>query len=191
MIEQGQNIYDFCLEKYGTLENIFNVIDENSLTLNSDLNSGQELNSDTLNKGDNLVKLYISNRNIKPNNNGEGFTFLSTVIDTTLTETEDLIQEGQNIFDIAIQEFGGLEFIFNLLDDNNFTINTYLNASQILNISNSDLGNQDIKDYVKRNNYKINNGITYPTTGSQLDALLQWPEFIDKDIIILPNLIVL
>lgn len=188
MITEGQNIYDFAIEKYGTIENIFDVIDDNSLTLDSELNSGMELNANTFNKGvDSIKKLGL-----KPVNTGSSeFEFNSIFVQSNETINNDVVIEGQSIYDITIERYGTLEEIFEIIKTNGFTFNTLLNSGQKLNISNFGLGDEEIKDYYKRNNIKPNNDQDYPTTGSQLDLLLQWPEFVDKDIVILPNLIIL
>ena len=191
MIRDGQNIFDAALQNYGTIEQIFDLIDNNSLTLNSDLNSGMELNYD-LSLGNNVIKKYIKDNNISPNNYGSSFDFFNIYIENYKnTDIDDSIKEGQSIFDITLQYFGTLEKIFDLLDSNNLNINSYLNSSQKLNISNFRKGNEEIKDYIKAGNYSINNDIQYPSTGSQLDILLQWPEFVDPEIIINGDLIIL
>lgn len=188
MITKGQNIFDFAIEKYGTLENIFDVLDDNSLTFDSELQSGMELNANTFNKGNNEIKKL----ELKPVNYGSAeFSFNSVFVKSNETVVDDSVQEGQSIFDIAEERFGTIEEIFEIIDQNGFTFNTLINSGQKLNISNYGIGDEDIKDYYKRNNIRPNNDQDYPTTGSQLDLLLQWPEFVDKDIVILPNLIIL
>ena len=192
MIQEGQNIYDFCLQKYGTLENIFNVLDDNKLTLNSDLNSGMELNYDARNKGNVFIKKYIDDNNVVPVNFGSAlFNFINIFFNNTNKNNETGVQDGQNIFDICLQYFGDLTYIFDIIDNNNITLNTFLNSGQELNISNFEKGDQGIKDFVLSNNLKINNNSIYPTTGSQFDSLLQWPFFVDKDIIMIKDLIIL
>jgi len=192
LIQEGQNIYDFCLQKYGTLENIFNVLDDNKLTLNSDLNSGMELNYDARNKGNVFIKKYIDDNNVVPVNFGSAlFNFINIFFNNTNKNNETGVQDGQNIFDICLQYFGDLTYIFDIIDNNNITLNTFLNSGQELNISNFEKGDQGIKDFVLSNNLKINNNSIYPTTGSQFDSLLQWPFFVDKDIIMIKDLIIL
>ena len=188
MITEGQNIFDFAIEKYGTLENIFDVLDSNSLTFDSELQGGMELNADTFNKGDDKIKKL----ELKPVNFGSAeFVFNSVYVESNETIIDDSVQEGQNIFDVTLERMGNIEEIFEIIDQNGFTFNTLINSGQKLNISNHGIGDEEIKDYYKKNNIRPNNDQDYPTTGSQLDLLLQWPEFIDKDIVILPNLIIL
>lgn len=188
MIQDGQNIYDFAVEKYGTIENIFDVLDDNSLTFDSDLTSGMELNYNVFNKGDDKIKKL----ELTPVNFGESeFNFLSVLVESNETIIDESVGQGQSIFDITLERFGTIEEVFEIIDSNGFTFNTLLNSGQQLNISNFGKGNEDIKDFYKRDNIRPNNDQEYPLTGSQLDLLLQWPEFIDKDIVILPNLIIL
>ena len=187
MIKEGQNIFDFAIEKYGTIENIFDVIDDNGLTLNSELNSGMELNSNTFNKGNNDIKKL----ELTPVNSGsDEFSFLSVFVTSNEEIEDESVKEGQSIFDITLERYGNIDEIFEIIETNGFTLNTLLNSGQILNVSNFGKGDEEIKDYYKQNNIKPNNDQQYPE-GSQLDLLLQWPEFVDKNIVILPNLIIL
>lgn len=188
MITEGQNIYDYAIEKYGTIENIFDVIDDNALTFDSELNSGMELNANAFNKGNNAIKRL----ELIPVNTGSiEFNFLSILVGGNEVIEDNNVKEGQSIFDITLERFGTIEEIFEIIDTNGFTFNTLLNSGQLLNVSNYQKGDEDIKDFYKRDNIRPNNDQEYPSTGSQLDLLLQWPEFIDKDIVILPNLIIL
>lgn len=190
MIKEGQNIYDFAIQTYGTLENIFDVLDDNSLTFESELQSGMELNSDNFNKGDNDIKKL----ELTPVNATQGdieFDFLSVFVESNEVVVDDTVDEGQSLYDISLQYFGTIEQVFEVLDQNGFNLNTLINSGQQLNISATNIGDQEIKDFYASNNIRPNNDVQYPTTGSQFDALLQWPEYVGKDIIILPNLIIL
>lgn len=69
-----------------------------------------------------------------------------------------IAQEGQSIYDICIQEFGDIEQLFILLEDNNLSISSKLQAGQELLINNSGIGNKDIKDYIYLQEIKLNNG---------------------------------
>ena len=68
-----------------------------------------------------------------------------------------IVQEGQNLNDITVQEFGDIEFKFRLLEDNNLSNSSKLQAGQELLINNLNLGNKDIKDYIYLKNLKLNN----------------------------------
>ena len=67
-VKKGQNILDVCLERFGTLEELFTLLDANDLTLNSKLQSGQELTVTTTNIGDEDVKNFVILKDISYNN---------------------------------------------------------------------------------------------------------------------------
>lgn len=199
MIKEGQNIFDICLEKFGGLEHVFEVINPNKLKFNYNLQGGQELNIDNFGKGNKPIKDYYNRKNIVPVNymnaviaaetTNSPYTADTTNItaDTTqitadatgATKTEytynsdifpnyfvifvqiksqivedDQVKEGQNIFDITLQRYGDLEFIFEVLSNNNLNLNSDLQGGQQLNISNFAIGNEEIKDYYKRKSIK-------------------------------------
>lgn len=68
-----------------------------------------------------------------------------------------IVQNNQNIFDVVIQEFGQLDNLFEVLNDNNIDVNSKLTSSQILIINTQEKGNNLIKNYINLNNLKLNN----------------------------------
>ena len=70
----------------------------------------------------------------------------------------------QSVFDISVQEFGNLEELFTLLDDNNLTLNTKLTSGQDLLINKTGEGDENVKDFISLNNLTLNNnqGISVP-----------------------------
>jgi hypothetical protein len=73
---------------------------------------------------------------------------------------EILVYEGQNLVDIAIQEYGSLEGVWQLLIDNSFlqTIDYHLKAGQVLKIDDSKKIRGDIVEYFDKRGIKINTG---------------------------------
>lgn len=67
-------------------------------------------------------------------------------------------QENQSVYDICTQEFGDIEQLFILLEDNNLSISSKLQAGQELLINNSGIGNKEVKDYIYLQEIKLNNG---------------------------------
>lgn len=65
---EGQNIFDIGVQEFGTLENLFVLLNDNSLSANSKLISGQELTVNKINIGDENVKDFVVLRNITMNN---------------------------------------------------------------------------------------------------------------------------
>lgn len=99
VVRSNQNIYDVCLQEYGTLEFLNKLIVDNNLTYSGDITQGQELSIDEnvlankdvqdfyeLNKL-NPVNGYIFKNNIPP------FTWDNTEITfDTVIKTWDLIK---------------------------------------------------------------------------------------------------
>lgn len=68
-----------------------------------------------------------------------------------------VVLSGQSIWDIALQEFGDLEYTFNIVDDNSLNFNSKLQSGQNITINNSNLGNNDIKNFYKFSGKLLNN----------------------------------
>ena len=66
--KHGQNIIDVAVQNFGTIENIFDMLQDNNLSLNSELKSGQFILAKTEGKGDNSVKNYVLLKNYSFNN---------------------------------------------------------------------------------------------------------------------------
>ena len=64
---------------------------------------------------------------------------------------------GQNLFDISIQEFGSLEDLFVLLNDNSLAVNDRLISGQELVINKTGVGNEDVKKFVLLKDITMNN----------------------------------
>lgn len=67
------------------------------------------------------------------------------------------VLEGQNIFDIGVQEFGTLEDLFILLNDNDLSVNTKLISGQQLTVNKVNIGDENVKDFVVLGNITMNN----------------------------------
>ncbi len=61
---------------------------------------------------------------------------------------------GQNLFDIAMQEYGSAENIVNLIQDNDLAFDYQVAAGKELIINNANKGNENIKLFMLRNNIK-------------------------------------
>ena len=68
-VKYGQSIFDVCLENYGSLEYLFTLLADNDLTINSKLQSGQEIVINNLGIGDENIKSFVSLQKKKFNNN--------------------------------------------------------------------------------------------------------------------------
>lgn len=67
------------------------------------------------------------------------------------------VLEGQNIFDIGVQEFGTLEKLFVLLNDNSLSANAKLISGQELTVNKTNIGDENVKDFVVLKNITMNN----------------------------------
>ena len=70
-----------------------------------------------------------------------------------------IIQEGQSLVDVALQELGSIEGLFALLGANpGLDLDSDLEAGQKVLVNESDIVNQDIVDYYHRKGISPNGG---------------------------------
>ena len=75
IVKEGQNLYDFVLQEFGTLENLFTLIVDNDLNVNTKLVSGQVLIVNNLGVGDEDIKSFVKLQGITfSNDQGTGVT---------------------------------------------------------------------------------------------------------------------
>jgi len=67
------------------------------------------------------------------------------------------VLQNQNIFDITTQEFGTLEELFVLLNDNSLSVNAKLISGQSLTVNKVNVGDEDVKKIVVLKNITMNN----------------------------------
>jgi len=67
------------------------------------------------------------------------------------------VQDGQSIFDICVQEFGTMNELPRLLVDNDLTLNTKLVAGRVLVVNKTNIGDENVKDFVVLGNRTFNN----------------------------------
>ena len=85
--------------------------------------------------------------------------------------------EGQNILDIALQEYGTLDLLFyEIMIPNDLSINANLKGGQNITTNPNGKGNEKNKDYIKqRGLVLVNNRLTI-NENIQPAPVLQWPE---------------
>lgn len=64
----GQNIFDICVQEFGTLEELFVLLIDNDLSVNTKLISGQQLTVNKVNIGNENVKDFVVLGDITMNN---------------------------------------------------------------------------------------------------------------------------
>ena len=67
------------------------------------------------------------------------------------------VLQNQSIFDIVSQEFGTLEELFVLLNDNDLSVNAKLISGQDLTVNKVNVGDEDVKKFVVLKNITMNN----------------------------------
>ena len=68
IVLEGQNLFDIVTENFGTLEELFTLLNDNDLAVNAKLISGQDLVINKINIGDENVKNFVVLQNITMNN---------------------------------------------------------------------------------------------------------------------------
>ena len=68
-----------------------------------------------------------------------------------------IVQDNQSVFDIVTQEFGTLEELFTLLNDNNLAVNAKLTGGQELVVNKINVGDENVKNFVTLQNITMNN----------------------------------
>ena len=67
------------------------------------------------------------------------------------------VELGQDIFDIAIQEYGSLEYVFKVVEDNALTIDEKLDAGSLLQFETKrDDNHKEVRDFFKRTATRVN-----------------------------------
>lgn len=76
-----------------------------------------------------------------------------------------IVKSNQNIYDICLQVYGTLEFLDQLIDDNNLNFSGDISQGQELIIDDTVIANKDIQDFFElkdkfpQNNYIFKNDI--------------------------------
>jgi hypothetical protein len=67
-----------------------------------------------------------------------------------------IVTEGQSIYDVALQEYGSAEAVFDLLKDNNLTLDTTLVAGQELSINEAHQVKKAVVQFYLQKNHRVN-----------------------------------
>lgn len=69
IVADGQSIFDICLQEFGQMDDLFTLLTDNNLSLNSKLASGVELEINNTGAGNENVKSYFKLNEISINTN--------------------------------------------------------------------------------------------------------------------------
>ncbi|MEK0369750.1 MAG: hypothetical protein QQN55_01145 [Nitrosopumilus sp.] len=72
-----------------------------------------------------------------------------------------IVRSNQDIYDICIQEFGTIEFLSTLIEDNNLNFDGAISQGQVLLINNQENGNADVKDFFELGKLNSQNGYIF------------------------------
>lgn len=68
-----------------------------------------------------------------------------------------LVKNGQDIFDIVLQEYGTLDLLGQFLADNSLSVDDFLSSGQELTINKEGVGNIVIKNSFQNSNFVVMN----------------------------------
>lgn len=69
IVRSNQDIYDVCLQEYGTLELLGKLITDNTLNFKGDISQGQSLTIEKIGNGNEDVKDFYELNKLHPQNN--------------------------------------------------------------------------------------------------------------------------
>ena len=93
-----------------------------------------------------------------------------------------IVKSNQNIYDVCLQVYGTLEFLNQLIDDNNLNFSGDISQGQELVVDDTILSNKDIQDFYElknkfpQNNYIFKNDIppfNWDNTNITFDTILK------------------
>lgn len=74
-------------------------------------------------------------------------------------KNEVIVQNGQNLADLCMQEYGSIEGMLSLLRLNGLTPNSDTTTNAILKTDSARVVKEDVRSYFKKRNYYINTGV--------------------------------
>ena len=147
---EGQTIYDIAVQRYGSIAFVFEILRINTwLTLDTVLNAGDKILID-----ESLIAF-------------EAFT--PKKVSTPQPETYlTTISDGQNIYDVALQEYGDMSGVIQLIQDNPSLLksfNSLLKAGMKLKIDSKKAVRKDVVRFYRKTRKRINTGERFTSGG--------------------------
>ncbi len=166
-IQDGETIFDVAIATYGSLEQVYKLIQENPVIEN--INSPLDLVSHP------GLSLLYDESFVSPETQEE-----RKVPEVVQPQEQYETSEGQSIFDLALNMYGDLESVYSIIKENTSVI-SYINANipagskLVYKKGNSD--NYTLKDYLDQNNIIINTSYPVLNTGSGFSFGFKYESF--------------
>lgn len=136
-VEYGQSVWDIAVKEHGNVEAALPVLSDNDLTPTDELISGQELH---IRETPVVAKALM-------------------VSETPVAESKLYTKQAeyeQSVWDVAVQEYGNVEAVLQLLSDNDLTPNSELASGQKMNIRRlSETADRKIMDEFRRKDIRV------------------------------------
>jgi hypothetical protein len=133
---EKQDIIDQVITNYGNAESVIKFCLENGIDINNDMTPGDRALIDA------TLKFQSTGAIILP------------VVEKPLNKSL-IVVENQNLIDLALQEYGSVEGLVQLLNDNSIDINIGVNSGSEILIGNGKIVSKDLVALLKKQNIQI------------------------------------
>jgi len=140
----GLSLVDIATQEHGGIDGIVALAKLNGLNIDATLAAPSTITIDE--EVENVVRSLPKLFPVKP----------------VPAENQTIVQNGQNIADLCIQEYGSIEGILSLLRLNGLTPNSDPITNALLKADVAHVVKSDVRNYFKTRNYYINTGIPAP-----------------------------
>jgi hypothetical protein len=139
VVVEGEDLTDIAVQLYGDALSVIRLAEDNNISIDDDLEAGQELNYQS-----DYKILIIDTSKIK------------SIKGQPIDYYEVIVALGQNLTDLAIQEYGDVMGVFDIMNDNNINnINLPLVPGQMIKCYRSKIINLDVVKQLKRWNAEV------------------------------------
>ncbi len=143
-IGEDQDLFDLAIQEYQDFRKVMVILEDNALEVDAALSAGQQLQY-----RDEMPALLLDRKGIA---------------DPPAPRTDKrylkVVEEGQDLFDLAIQEYGEVRFLPMFLFDNFIDPDVFFTAGQSLSfrdvIPEGIADDSQLTDWFRRNNIRVN-----------------------------------
>ncbi len=144
-IKAGENLFDAAIRMYGDMSGLLHLVEFNNVGFTDEIRAGQVISGDDISFEKKTVNVIL----------------LTEIIPNSIE-----VEAGQSLFDIAVQEYGSIEGLFHLTQDNNLSLTEELEPAKSISVR-TEASKQNVVDFFKGRNLKPATGLT-PTENEQL-----------------------